>query len=155
MFEDTYGPPFYTDLYNFLDGAQDDIFQDSYVLPMPVPNLDQTELPVLADASASLSASVSATLSPPAPTSASTATAIINPFSSSTAGAKIWCVCPLSPWATLLNYFVASKRSLSTNSTTAKAKRHSRLRRSLRHLEFVGHARKLWTGRQSRSRKIL
>ncbi|TFY52325.1 hypothetical protein EVJ58_g10083 [Rhodofomes roseus] len=29
MFEGYYSPPFYTNLYNFLDGAQQDIFQDS------------------------------------------------------------------------------------------------------------------------------
>jgi hypothetical protein len=45
MFEDTYGPPFYTDLYAFQDGAQDDIFTDSYVTPLPVPGPSQTELP--------------------------------------------------------------------------------------------------------------
>ena len=31
MFEGTYSPPFYTDLYNFKDGAQNDIFQNAYV----------------------------------------------------------------------------------------------------------------------------
>ncbi|KAK7461845.1 hypothetical protein VKT23_008274 [Stygiomarasmius scandens] len=47
MFEGTFAPPFYTDLYNFLDGAQDDIFQDSYTsLPDPSP---VAALPVLAD----------------------------------------------------------------------------------------------------------
>ncbi|KAF5341365.1 hypothetical protein D9758_012288 [Tetrapyrgos nigripes] len=47
MFEDTYGPPIYTDLYNFLDGAQDDIFEDSYEeLPDPSP---VAALPVLAN----------------------------------------------------------------------------------------------------------
>ncbi|KAH7904207.1 hypothetical protein BJ138DRAFT_950191 [Hygrophoropsis aurantiaca] len=47
MFEGTYAPPFYTDLYNFKDGAQDDIFADSYA-SMPVPGPNQTVLPVLA-----------------------------------------------------------------------------------------------------------
>ncbi|KAI0295903.1 hypothetical protein B0F90DRAFT_1811380 [Multifurca ochricompacta] len=46
MFEGTFAPPFYLDLYNFLDGAQDDIFEDSYVaIPTPGPN--QTILPLL------------------------------------------------------------------------------------------------------------
>ncbi|THU83384.1 hypothetical protein K435DRAFT_784205 [Dendrothele bispora CBS 962.96] len=47
MFEGTFAPPFYTDLYNFIDGAQDDIFQDSYEsLPDPSP---VATLPVLAN----------------------------------------------------------------------------------------------------------
>lgn len=38
MFEGAFSPPIYTDLYNFLDGAQDDIFEDSYSsLPDPSP----------------------------------------------------------------------------------------------------------------------
>jgi hypothetical protein len=38
MFEGTYSPPVYNDLYNFADGAQDDIFVDSYLaLPAPGP----------------------------------------------------------------------------------------------------------------------
>lgn len=47
MFEGTFSPPFYNDLYNFLDGAQNDIFVDSYAsIPKPGPN--QTELPIVA-----------------------------------------------------------------------------------------------------------
>ena len=44
MHEDTYGPPFYTDLYNFNDGAQEDIFLDSYA-SIPPPSPDQTVIP--------------------------------------------------------------------------------------------------------------
>lgn len=45
MFEGTFSPPVYNDLYNFLDGSQDDIFEDSYLsLPTPEPN---GTLPVL------------------------------------------------------------------------------------------------------------
>lgn len=45
MFEGTYAPPFYTNLYEFKDGPQDDIFVDSYVfLPDPSPT---APLPVL------------------------------------------------------------------------------------------------------------
>lgn len=47
MFEGTYAPPFYNDLYNFKDGAQNDIFEDSYS-SIPVPGPNQTALPVLA-----------------------------------------------------------------------------------------------------------
>ncbi|PPQ95450.1 hypothetical protein CVT26_008469 [Gymnopilus dilepis] len=50
MFEGTYSPPVYNDLYNFLDGAQDDIFVDSYLsIPDPAPN---APMPILADVSA-------------------------------------------------------------------------------------------------------
>lgn len=44
MFEGEYAPPFYTDLYNFKDGAQSDIFVDSYV-EIPTPSADQTIIP--------------------------------------------------------------------------------------------------------------
>ena len=46
MNEGTFSPPVYTDLYNFRDGAQDDIFQNSYdSIPAPSPN--QTDIPKL------------------------------------------------------------------------------------------------------------
>ncbi|KAJ7183281.1 hypothetical protein C8R46DRAFT_1209440 [Mycena filopes] len=55
MFEDTYSPPFYTDLYQFRDGAQDDIFEDSYTfLPDPSP---VAPLPVLNTTSSSSTSS--------------------------------------------------------------------------------------------------
>ena len=44
MFEGEYAPPYYTDLYNFKDGAQDDIFLDSYA-EIPTPSPDQTVIP--------------------------------------------------------------------------------------------------------------
>lgn len=47
MFEGTYAPPFYLDLYNFKDGAQDDIFLDSYTyIPTPGPNQREVPTPV-------------------------------------------------------------------------------------------------------------
>ncbi|KAF9223310.1 hypothetical protein BS17DRAFT_808781 [Gyrodon lividus] len=71
MFEGTYSPPFYTDLYNFKDGAQNDIFQDSY-LSVPAPGPNQTALPVLAIPGAALPATPVAgggtTISLPTPT---------------------------------------------------------------------------------------
>lgn len=46
MFEGERAPPFYMDLYNFKDGAQNDIFIDSYAeLPTPTPN--NTIIPAL------------------------------------------------------------------------------------------------------------
>lgn len=45
MFEGAHAPPFYNDLYNFVDGAQSDIFRDSYIsIPDPSP---VAALPVL------------------------------------------------------------------------------------------------------------
>ncbi|KAF9550173.1 hypothetical protein CPC08DRAFT_648002 [Agrocybe pediades] len=53
MPEGTYSPPVYNDLYNFLDGAQDDIFEDSYTnVPPPSPN---APMPVLGNLDASFS----------------------------------------------------------------------------------------------------
>ena len=50
MFEGTFSPPVYNDRYNFLDGAQNDIFIDSYLsIPQPAPN---APMPLLADVSA-------------------------------------------------------------------------------------------------------
>jgi hypothetical protein len=50
MFEGTFSPPVYNDRYNFLDGAQNDIFIDSYLsIPNPAPN---AAMPILADVSA-------------------------------------------------------------------------------------------------------
>jgi len=46
VFEGAFSPPVYNDLYNFRDGSQDDIFEDSYLsLPNPAPN---APLPILA-----------------------------------------------------------------------------------------------------------
>lgn len=50
MFEDTYAPPVYLDLYNFGDGAQDDIFLDSYAF-IPTPSPNQGEVPTPANQS--------------------------------------------------------------------------------------------------------
>lgn len=47
MFEGPFAPPFYTDLYNFRDGAQNDIFVDSYIGSIPTPSPNQTQLPTL------------------------------------------------------------------------------------------------------------
>ncbi|KAG8212930.1 hypothetical protein J3R82DRAFT_11288 [Butyriboletus roseoflavus] len=56
MFEGTYSPPFYNDLYGFADGAQDDIFQN-YYSSIPVPGPNQTELPIVSSSGSSSSAS--------------------------------------------------------------------------------------------------
>ncbi|KAH9847529.1 hypothetical protein C2E23DRAFT_848249 [Lenzites betulinus] len=66
MFEGTYAPPFYLDLYNFKDGSQDDIFVDSYAeIPPPSPN--STVVPTLQRPQATATASGSSTARP-APT---------------------------------------------------------------------------------------
>ncbi|EIW57727.1 uncharacterized protein TRAVEDRAFT_65440 [Trametes versicolor FP-101664 SS1] len=65
MFEGTYAPPFYTDLYNFKGGAQDDIFIDSYAdIPPPSPN--STVVPTLQQPQAT--GSSGSTSAVPAPT---------------------------------------------------------------------------------------
>jgi hypothetical protein len=57
MFEGNFSPPVYNDLYNFLDGAQNDIFTDSYTsIPTPAPN---ASLPVLSNLSGTNSSSSS------------------------------------------------------------------------------------------------
>ncbi|KAF9238557.1 hypothetical protein BU15DRAFT_75246 [Melanogaster broomeanus] len=58
MFEGTYSPPFYNDLYNFKDGAQNDIFQNYYA-SIPVPGPSQTALPVVAVAAQAAAATPS------------------------------------------------------------------------------------------------
>lgn len=69
MFEGTFSPPVYNDLYNFLDGAQNDIFTDSYdSIPTPAPN---ASLPVLSKLTGSNSSSTTST---PNPNSNSTST---------------------------------------------------------------------------------
>ncbi|KAI0076161.1 hypothetical protein K474DRAFT_1287592 [Panus rudis PR-1116 ss-1] len=67
MFEGAHAPPYYLDLYNFKDGAQDDIFEDSYPggIPPPSPNSTVVPTPVL-NGSGGGFASQAAT---PAPTS--------------------------------------------------------------------------------------
>jgi len=51
MFEGAFSPPVYNDIYNFLDGAQNDIFEDSYLsLPNPSPI---AAMPILANVTSS------------------------------------------------------------------------------------------------------
>jgi hypothetical protein len=62
MFEGYYSPPFYTDLYNFRDGAQDDIFVDSYTeIPPPSPNSTVVPTPVSQTSISSLPTTVTNT----------------------------------------------------------------------------------------------
>ncbi|KAI0749618.1 hypothetical protein C8Q80DRAFT_635313 [Daedaleopsis nitida] len=68
MFEGTYAPPYYLDLYNFKDGAQNDIFVDSYA-DIPVPSPDQTVVPTpLQQPQASATAAPPSAPIPPLPT---------------------------------------------------------------------------------------
>ncbi|EIW83669.1 hypothetical protein CONPUDRAFT_135444 [Coniophora puteana RWD-64-598 SS2] len=74
LFEGAHSPPFYNDLYNFKDGAQNDIFQGFYE-SIPVPSAFQTKLPILAvpsSSSGSGSGSGSGSSSAPEPASNST-----------------------------------------------------------------------------------
>ncbi|KAI0648926.1 hypothetical protein C8Q79DRAFT_905062 [Trametes meyenii] len=62
MFEDYYAPPFYNDLYNFRDGAQDDIFEDSYPDGIPQPSPEQTIVPTpVNEAAATPTSTISST----------------------------------------------------------------------------------------------
>ncbi|KAH9058370.1 hypothetical protein EDB87DRAFT_923260 [Lactarius vividus] len=78
MFEGTYTPPLYNDLYNFRDGAQNDIFQPGNSstqpsgtttttsgTPTPTPVLDKT--PLGGAVPSSSSSSTTSSSSPPAP----------------------------------------------------------------------------------------
>ncbi|KAI0078821.1 hypothetical protein K474DRAFT_812386 [Panus rudis PR-1116 ss-1] len=70
MFEGAFAPPFYTDLYNFKDGAQDDIFVDSYT-SLPTPSPDNTIIPSPVQSQPS----GTATSSVPTPTNSNTSPA--------------------------------------------------------------------------------
>ncbi|KZP23879.1 hypothetical protein FIBSPDRAFT_785603, partial [Athelia psychrophila] len=104
MNEDTFHPPFYLDLYNFLDGAQDDIFLDSYVGAIPAPGPNQTALPQLAQIPSGGSNSTTSTASA-LPSGTGTAshpstTSSASPGPTAPAGPALsqqWCVATLSP----------------------------------------------------------
>ena len=49
MFEGAHAPPYYTELYNFKDGAQEDIFEDSYPDGLPPPGPHQTQIPTMSN----------------------------------------------------------------------------------------------------------
>ncbi|KAI0636238.1 hypothetical protein C8Q77DRAFT_1052406 [Trametes polyzona] len=82
MFEDAIAPPFYNDLYNFRDGAQDDIFEDSYPNGIPDPSPEQTAIPTPVNAPAP---KASAT---PSPSGNSSASSSLKPSSSSSDASK-------------------------------------------------------------------
>jgi len=68
MFEDYYDPPVYQDKYNFLDGAQNDIFVDSNVTtPLPPSSASQSissHAPTVVDAKVTAVPTTSASSSP-------------------------------------------------------------------------------------------
>ncbi|KAH9948720.1 hypothetical protein B0H21DRAFT_732796 [Amylocystis lapponica] len=73
MFEGTYSPPFYTDLYNFKDGPQDDIFQDSYPNGIPAPSPNSTTVPTPNLGGGNQAAPTPASSAPSAPASSAPA----------------------------------------------------------------------------------
>ena len=77
MVEDASAPPFYTDLYNFRDSSQDDIFEDSYPNGIPHPSPEQTVVPTPVFPSTSTSASAS--VSQPAATATSSTSSFPQP----------------------------------------------------------------------------
>ncbi|OBZ72040.1 Tubulin beta-2 chain [Grifola frondosa] len=97
MFEGTYAPPFYLDLYNFKDGSQDDIFEDSYPNGLPTPSPNSTFVPVpnlvggtnvSAQASLSLAPSSAST---PTPSSTSSAASTTSPSSTTASTSAALC----------------------------------------------------------------
>lgn len=122
MNEGYYSPPFYNDLYNFKDGAQDDIFVDSYVnVPPPSPDSDAVPSPVSypsvaasVTASATTNSSGSFTAASAQPTSATNST----PSPSSSPGkAKLWYVLSLDVKSMIQD---ESDRDLSTANYNSK-----------------------------------
>jgi hypothetical protein len=84
MLEGAFSPPVYNDLYNFLNGAQDDIFEDSYaVLPDPAPN---AVLPVLANPSNTNTTHTSESSSP------SSEPTVVSPATTPKAKSSTWFV---------------------------------------------------------------
>ncbi|THH29416.1 hypothetical protein EUX98_g4758 [Antrodiella citrinella] len=84
MNEDTYAPPFYTDLYNFKDGAQDDIFMDSYTsIPPPSPQQTVVPTPVVQSLSTA-TATPASTSQPPVSTSSNNSPNLDGPPSGQT-----------------------------------------------------------------------
>ncbi|KAF7977165.1 hypothetical protein HWV62_4595 [Athelia sp. TMB] len=106
MFEDAFHPPFYLDLYNFLDGAQNDIFVDSYVGTLPTPGPNQTVIPQLAQISPGGSGNSSTSTSVPSPTAGAPASAA--PSATSSAGPGI--PTPVTPSNQQQWYVVALSR---------------------------------------------
>ncbi|KAI0806134.1 hypothetical protein BC629DRAFT_1485399 [Irpex lacteus] len=85
MFEGYYSPPFYTDLYNFKDGAQNDIFVDSYdEIPPPSANSTVIPTPVLRP-----SAGTSSVSAPTTTTTASSGTNSSTPSKGHSAVCKL------------------------------------------------------------------
>ncbi|TCD64054.1 hypothetical protein EIP91_004603 [Steccherinum ochraceum] len=87
MFEGTYSPPFYLDLYNFKDGAQNDIFENSYPSGIPPPSANSTVVPTPVLFGASATASVAPSASSVSPASA-TSSQVSSVASSSSASAS-------------------------------------------------------------------
>lgn len=89
MNEGNFSPPFYTDLYNFRDGAQDDIFQDSYAsIPAPSPN--QTVIPQLVNPPQGSGLPPLPTPSSPTPSSSSSPCPSSNSVASSPTSSNVY-----------------------------------------------------------------
>lgn len=103
MFEDAFAPPFYTDLYNFKDGAQDDIFLDSYA-EIPPPSPDSTAVPTPIHHSTGASSGITSS-SPNAASSSVDASpgSCPNTDDSRTGNSKTWYALsfPLKEWSRL------------------------------------------------------
>jgi len=130
MFEGAFAPPFYNDLYNFKDGAQSDIFLDSYV-SIPVPGPNQTAVPILVDHSGSTT-----TVATPTATSVGLPVGTASPNSSANS----------PPIGTSIPSIRSCKRispNLSARSSSANSPRNRR-----RHFDFLKRSRKLQSGKK-------
>ena len=83
MFEGSFSPPVYHELYNFIEGPQDDIFEDSYIsLPDPAPNAPLPVLRVVTNQGQGQSSTppgtVNATAQRPLPTASPTQSSAVN-----------------------------------------------------------------------------
>ncbi|CDO76983.1 hypothetical protein BN946_scf184298.g10 [Trametes cinnabarina] len=131
MFEGTYSPPFYLDLYNFKDGAQNDIFVDSYPngLPAPSPNSTFVPTPFLGNGSpqptgdaglSSYSAPASSNVvSTSTGVSASPSLALTSAISSSAASASSGATSSVATSAPLSASALSQTTTLSSTPSTA------------------------------------
>ncbi|KAH8100776.1 hypothetical protein BXZ70DRAFT_1064400 [Cristinia sonorae] len=116
VFEDQYAPPFYLDLYNFKDGAQDDIFQNSYPggLPSPSPNSTFVPTPVIFGAAASATIDSGPSSSPLTPSSPSSSSVSSSPQTTTEAA-------PAAPPSAQVSVIVSTSVVLTTQVVTVTA----------------------------------
>ena len=111
MFEGTYSPPYYNELYGYTDGGQKDIFTNE-----PGPYLDSKGNLVQGNVVNKPGTTTTKAATTTAHTTTTTAGSTLN-----TAKAQAWCVFPYSVVSTQTNPFSLSKRK----TTGAKHRRRA------------------------------